>query len=201
VSCLPIASRGVPYLSPFVPYLSRLAYGEWLVPTLERHYGERGCASPLAARPSICRVRRPKHASSRDNLRDTVLPTNARILCVARRSREFCSGTDARNSCGANQDLTTKSTKSTKKASDLCALGVLCGYEFGCGYAALGTSLRRQATRCCVSASVICHFRMYFQFHGLPSASHSRAVARRFSRVASCLASVIHSSIRADARG
>jgi len=34
---------------------------------------------------------------------------------------------------------------------------------------------------------------MYFQFRGLPSAIHSIAVSRRFRRVSSVFASVIHS--------
>jgi len=37
-------------------------------------------------------------------------------------------------------------------------------------------------------------FDMYFQFLGLPSAIHSIAVARRFTRVSSRFASLIHSA-------
>src|SRR6266481_1757286 len=38
------------------------------------------------------------------------------------------------------------------------------------------------------------YLRMYFQFRGLPSDSHSRVIARRRARVSACFASVIHST-------
>src|SRR5262245_62729680 len=38
------------------------------------------------------------------------------------------------------------------------------------------------------------YLRMYFQFRGLPSVSHSMVVVSRRARVSSCFASVIHST-------